>query len=162
MTVLTRAGEADWPDLADLRLAAEGMMQPTGLYTDGQLCNGRAALQARFLDGGMWIARRDGKAVGAIGLGGPAEGLWDDDPDGSLALYLSKVMAVPRSGVADRLVEFAGFRARMTGRGLLRLDCIARNAKLRARWERSGFRFLRTVDGPEYEAALFERPVGVG
>lgn len=157
MIEFTRAAQAHWPALADLRAIAETTMRPSGLYTEQQLGNGRCHLRAQFERGDMHIAWRDGRPVGAIGLSESGPAFWDDDPDSAKALYISKVMATPGLGISSWLIGYAQFRSIDLGRPLLRLDCIARNPVLRALWESRGFEFLRTVDGPEYEAALFER-----
>jgi GNAT superfamily N-acetyltransferase len=151
-------GQPGWDALTKLRAVTQETMRATGLYSEEQLARGMTELRRRFERRTMWLATCGDGVVGAIGLDGRDDRLWDDDEP---ALYLYKVMAVPGLGVGPRLAGFAELQARRRGLPLLRLDCLRGNAPLHAWWKSQGFRHLRDVEFPGYSAgALFEKETG--
>ena len=155
---LTRATEVDAATLVALYdeasawLMARGLRQwPPGWWTQ--------AVVVRELRAGheMYLARRDGQALGKLTL------LWDDPemwgeqpPDAGYVHGLCIVRAAAGLGLGAALLDGAGQRVRARGRRWLRLDCMAANSRLRAYYERLGF--VYRGEGEEGWAALYERP----
>ncbi len=137
--------------------------------------------QQRFRAGGGWpvpfprepieegirrrefhVAERGPVAVATFSLS------WDDPrfwgPQPPVAGYLHK-LAVRRSeahlGVGRELIEWIARRTRAEGRSLLRLDCLAANARLVAYYEAAGFRKVRAIrlgpPAPPFDFQLMER-----
>jgi GNAT superfamily N-acetyltransferase len=87
---------------------------------------------------------------------------WPDMPPGSAA-YLHR-LAVRRSfaggGVSTALLEWAVGETRRHRRPCLRLDCEASRTRLRAVYERFGFRYHSERQVGPYFVARYEYPVG--
>ena len=101
----------------------------------------------------FFLAVVDGEPAGCIKFQLEDQLFWPDRPEGEAAFVHRLVVrrAFKGRGVARALLEWAMGHARGQGRGLLRLDCDANRAKLRALYESCGFRFhsYRQV-GPYY------------
>lgn len=91
-----------------------------------------------IMQGHTWLARLDGEAVGTITLEW-SDALWDTRSGD--AGYVHR-LAVHRSasGLGLRLLEWAAEAVSLRGRSILRLDCVARNHRLRTYYEAAGFR----------------------
>lgn len=121
-----------------------------------------AALQAAYPQAEMYVGFQDGEATAGIILLTDDPLFWPDVRPGE-SLFRHKLAVVPAfqgSGVASAMLSFARARARTHGKRYLRLDFAAERPKLRAFYERHGFRRSgeRTVEG--FDAALYERKVG--
>ena len=93
--------------------------------------------------GEVYVARRDGRAVGTFTLQWSDELFW---PGASEAAGYIHRIAVRRDarGLGDELLRFAERVTAATGRKLLRLDCFSGNSALCSYYERAGF--VRVAD----------------
>jgi GNAT superfamily N-acetyltransferase len=86
---------------------------------------------------------------------------WPDMPTGEAA-YVHR-LAVKRAfaggGVSRALMEWAVAKAREHGRRALRLDCEASRMRLRAVYERFGFRHHSDREVPPYFVSRYEYPL---
>jgi GNAT superfamily N-acetyltransferase len=108
--------------------------------------------------GHTWLGYLDGVAAATITLTW-ADPLWP--PDDGLAGYVHR-LAVRRTaaGLGARLLEWAAGAIRDEGRSVLRLDCVATNARLRAYYESAGFRHrgdVREAGGPRALLSRYEK-----
>jgi GNAT superfamily N-acetyltransferase len=111
--------------------------------------------------GSYFIARKNGEVTGVVRLDLEDPYFWPEIENGS-SLYVHK-LAVSRAsaglGVAALLLAFAQERARNLGRPVLRLDCVADRAPLRALYERSGFSLHSVIRKGETSFARYELPL---
>jgi GNAT superfamily N-acetyltransferase len=112
----------------------------TIMWVEGELEEHRVRAEA---DAGMFIvAEADGQVIGAIRFQLEDQLFWPD-VDGSDSAFVHR-LAVRRShagqGVSTLLLQWAVDRARALGKRYLRLDCDAERTRLRALYERFGFR----------------------
>jgi GNAT superfamily N-acetyltransferase len=110
----------------------------TIMWVEGELEEPRVRAEA-----GMFaVAESDGRIVGAIRFQLDDPLFWPDI-DGSDSAFVHR-LAVRRShagqGVSTALLQWAVDRARELGKRYLRLDCDADRTRLRAVYERFGFR----------------------
>jgi len=99
------------------------------------------------LSGETWVARRAGVPIATITLGW-ADPLWPDD---QLAGYVHRLARTRDAvGIGDHLLRWAIDRVRERGRDVVRLDCVASNARLRTFYEARAFlhRGDAAVGGP--------------
>lgn len=106
--------------------------------------------------------------VDADGVVGGLRLLWSDEPvwrrEDCFAAYVHGLM-VRRSpaarGLGAALLSWAAEQGRARGAPLLRLDCVERNAALRAYYARLGFREVgrRDFAGAWLSATLLEQPL---
>ncbi|MFF5034598.1 GNAT family N-acetyltransferase [Nocardia salmonicida] len=87
--------------------------------------------------GETWLVAVEGKLAATVTLDW-SDPLWADDAE--CAGYVHR-MAVRRgaAGIGGQILGWAADTTRDHGRGLLRLDCVATNDRLRAYYERAGF-----------------------
>src|SRR5262245_7465683 len=111
------------------------------MWEDGEL--DAAAIRAEVTSGMYHLAVIDGEPAGAIRFQLEDQLFWPDRPQGEAAFVHRLVArrAFKGRGVARALLDWATGHARAQGRSLLRLDCDANRAKLRALYESCGFRF---------------------
>jgi GNAT superfamily N-acetyltransferase len=112
----------------------------TIMWVEGELEEHRVRAEA---DAGMFVvADCDGTVIGAIRFQLEDQLFWPD-VDGSDSAFVHR-LAVRRShagqGVSTALLQWAVDRARGSGKRYLRLDCDADRPRLRALYERFGFR----------------------
>ncbi len=110
----------------------------TIMWVEGELEEPRVRAEA-----GMFVvAESDGRIVGAVRFQLDDPLFWPDI-DGSDSAFVHR-LAVRRShagqGVSTALLQWAVDRARGLGKRYLRLDCDADRTRLRAVYERFGFR----------------------
>jgi GNAT superfamily N-acetyltransferase len=134
------------------------------MWEDGELDADK--IRAEVTAGMFHLAVVDGQPAGAIRFQLEDPLFWPDRPEGEAAFVHRLVVsrAFKGRGVARGLLEWAIRHAAAQGRGLLRLDCDANRAKLRALYESCGFRFhsYRQV-GPYYVARYeIETAQGLG
>jgi GNAT superfamily N-acetyltransferase len=119
---------------------------------DANAIAGDVAQGAFFL---AWVA---GEAAGTVRFQLEDPLFWPDAPS-SEAAYVHRLAVRRRfagSGVSTALLTWAADRARASGRRVLRLDCTASRVKLRALYERFGFRYHSDREVGPYVVARYE------
>ncbi|MEV4436551.1 GNAT family N-acetyltransferase [Streptomyces sp. NPDC049585] len=121
----------------------------------------------RVMDGGeVWLAQAAGRVVGAWELWWQDEDAWGPQPP--TAGYVHRLMVDHGSvapGTGRRLLQAAEHRVAEAGRTLVRLDCLAGNARLNAYYLGAGYRAVGRKEGkPQPGGApksftLLEKPV---
>jgi ribosomal protein S18 acetylase RimI-like enzyme len=92
----------------------------------------------------VFVARRGAELLGTITLRQSDEPVWESDA--RRALYVHKLASLRRPegrGVGAAMLQWAQDFARRAGRDCLRLDTWHDNARMRAYYERQGFRHVR-------------------
>jgi len=119
------------------------------------------AIHAEVGAGMFWIAEQGSEIAGVVRFQLEDALMWPDARAGEAA-YVHR-LAVRRSGaggaVSSALLDFAVRRTRELGRGRLRLDCEAGRPRLRAVYERYGFRYHSDRRVGPYLVARYELPV---
>ena len=105
------------------------------------------------------MARFDGQAAGCVRFQLEDPQFWPDVPGGdSVFIHRLAVRRAFSGGVVSKaLMDWAAARGRHLRRTYLRLDCEADAAKLRALYERHGFRLHSERDVGPYRVARYER-----
>jgi GNAT superfamily N-acetyltransferase len=118
-------------------------------------------------EGNTWLAVGEEAVLATVTLDWD-DPLWADRP--ASAGYVHR-LAVRRSaaGLGARLLDWAADTAASAGRGVLRLDCVASNGRLRSYYEAAGFRHCgdarvgappgSRADGPGVAVSRYERQV---
>ena len=121
---------ADWVERLD----------GTTMWVEGELERARVSDEAAA--GQFVVAEADGRIVGAIRFQLEDRLFWPD-LDGSDSAFVHR-LAVRRThagrGISTELLQWSVDRARSLGKRYLRLDCDADRMRLRALYERFGFR----------------------
>jgi GNAT superfamily N-acetyltransferase len=128
--VETLTEAADWIERLD----------GTTMWVEGELEEHRIRVEA---EAGMFVvAEIDGQVVGAIRFQLEDRLFWPD-LDGGDSAFVHR-LAVRRAnagqGISTALLQWSADRARSLGKRYLRLDCDAERTRLRALYERFGFR----------------------
>ena len=85
---------------------------------------------------------------------------WPEMPDdGAYVPRLAVRRAFAGKGISSELLRWAAARASALGRRFLRLDCEAARPRLRAFYERFGFRHHSDREVPPYFVARYELPL---
>jgi GNAT superfamily N-acetyltransferase len=141
--VLRPAVAADTPLIVDLLTAAARWVEQldgTVMWVEGEL--DEDAVRAEAGAGMFVLAESGGQAVGTLRFQLEDPLFWPD-LDASESAFVHR-LAVRRDfagrGVSTALLAWAVDRARTVGRRYLRLDCDAERSRLRALYERFGFR----------------------
>ena len=105
--------------------------------------------------GEVYTAGFDKVRIGIVRL------TWTDPywPDDDLAGYVHSVAirtAMHGQGVGSSILSWAALKVRQRGKRFLRLDCLARNRRLRRYYEDHGFVCRGEVTDRDYIAALYE------
>lgn len=116
----------------------------------------------RDVGAGMhFLAEVEGEIAGTIRFQLEDEEYWPDLPSSDCAFVHR--LAVRReyagTGVASALLDWAAARGRELGRGRLRLDCDYDRPRLRAFYERNGFRHHSDRQVGSFFVARYERPL---
>src|SRR5258705_11986011 len=142
--VIRQAGGDDSRALVEtLREAADWVTQLDGttMWVEGELEEPRVRAEAKA--GLFVVAEVGGQVVGAIRFQLEDQLFWPD-LDGRDSGFVHR-LAVRRAnaghGISMALLQWTVERARSLGRRYLRLDCDADRPRLRALYERFGFRF---------------------
>ena len=129
------------------------------MWKDDELSAARIAADVRT--GLYFVAEREGEAAGIVRFQLEDPIFWPDVPEGEAA-YIHR-LAVRRRfagvGVPQELMNWAAERTRSIGRRLLRLDCEAEREKLRAMYQRFGFRHHSDRQVGPYFVARYEYEV---
>jgi protein-tyrosine phosphatase len=99
-----------------------------------------AMIERRIAQGEVFMARSGGEVVGSFALHHDDPIVWGDGPP--VAFYLHNLVVRRRSsgrGIGRELLAWAERDTAARGRPLLRLDCVASNATLRAYYAGAGF-----------------------
>lgn len=119
-------------------------------------------IAADVADGQFFIAEVGGRTAGTVKFQLEDALFWPDVPRGEAA-YVHR-LAVKRAfagqGVSTALLQWAAERARALGRRFLRLDCEASRPKLRALYERFGFRHHSDRQVGPYFVARYQLELG--
>lgn len=112
----------------------------TIMWVEGELEQGRVRAEA---DAALFVVGEvDGRVVGAIRFQLEDRLFWPDldAADSAFVHRLAVRRAFAGQGISTALLEWAVDRARTLGKRYLRLDCDADRSRLRALYERFGFR----------------------
>jgi GNAT superfamily N-acetyltransferase len=128
----------------------------TIMWVEGELEAARVRAEA---DAGMFVlAEVNGRVAGAVRFQLEDRLFWPD-LDGSDAAFVHR-LAVRRAfagqGVSKALLEWTVDRARALGKRYLRLDCDAERSRLRAFYERFGFRLHSYRQVGSYYVSRYE------
>jgi GNAT superfamily N-acetyltransferase len=90
---------------------------------------------------------------------------WADPywPDDNLAGYVHSIAVrsdMHGQNLGGLILFWAMMKTRQAERQFLRLDCLARNDRLRRYYEEQGFIYRGAVNDHDYAAALYEREIG--
>jgi ribosomal protein S18 acetylase RimI-like enzyme len=127
---------------------------------------GHEHIARRIEEHEVYLVARDGNledATATVTVQWSDREFWGDRGDDGAAVYVHGLAVRPAfagRAIGAKLIDFAAERARQRGRSLVRLDCMASNAKLRAYYAGLGFELVETrcVHG-RFESALLERAV---
>jgi predicted N-acetyltransferase YhbS len=128
----------------------------TIMWVEGELETARLRAEA---DAGMFVvAEVDGRVAGAVRFQLEDRLFWPD-LDGSESAFVHR-LAVKRAfagqGISTALLEWGVSRARTLGKRYLRLDCDAERSRLRAFYERFGFRLHSYRQVGSYYVSRYE------
>jgi predicted N-acetyltransferase YhbS len=120
---------AKWLDDRGMRLWQAGELSPSSITRD-------------LSEGVIFIAEDEGAAAGTIRFQLEDAQFWPDIPAGESAFVHRLAVRRRYAGglVSSELLQWAVERTRELGRRFLRLDCEAERPRLRAVYERFGFR----------------------
>lgn len=108
-----------------------------------------------------YLAEFGGDAAGTIRFQLEDDEFWPDLPSGDSA-FVHRLAVRPRfagAGVGPAMLAWAAGHARALGRTLLRLDCDRDRPRLRAFYERNGFRYHSDRQVGPHFVARYEREV---
>jgi GNAT superfamily N-acetyltransferase len=109
-------------------------------------------------DGLYYLAFEDGEAAGVARLTLDDPQVWPQATPGE-AIYVHRLAVRRRSAgatLSHALLSFAAAEAKRRGCAAVRLDCIASRPKLRAVYERFGFRYHSDHHFGPYHVARYE------
>jgi GNAT superfamily N-acetyltransferase len=159
MSVTIRlATPADTEEVSGILTEAARWLEQGGrvMWRDSELLPERIA--ADVAEGLFFIAEQDGVPAGTVKFQLEDPLFWPDEPVGEAA-YVHR-LAVRREyaghGVSQALLAWAAERAGSLNRRYLRLDCEASRPKLRAVYERFGFRHHSDRQVGPYHVARYQ------
>ena len=156
-TTVRRAALTDAPIVEDILQEASRWADAYSgvvMWETGELAPEHIASEIR--SGLFFVAETDGEAAGVIRFQLDDELFWPDLAEPSRSAFIHR-LAVRRTfagqGVSTALLQWAVDRTRMLGKLYLRLDCDDERVRLKALYERFGFRLhSRRQVGPYYVA----------
>jgi GNAT superfamily N-acetyltransferase len=156
--VIQQAGGEDTKTVSEILLEAASWLrqQNTPMWRDNELAP--EAIAADVASGLFSIGRVDGQSAGVIKFQLEDRLFWPDVPKGESAFVhrLAVRRRFARGVVSTPLLSWAVERTRDLGRSYLRLDCEASRPKLRAVYERFGFRHHSDKHVPPYFVSRYE------
>ncbi len=159
--IIRRAIPGDAGAIHALLLEAAGWVDALGvvMWEAGELDFG--AIQREIAAGQFYIADVDGRKAGAIRFQTEDLLFWPDIPQASSAFVHRLVVtrAFKGEGVSAALLQWAVGHARDLGKDWLRLDCDNDRPKLKALYERFGFRLHSHRQVGPYYVARYEYPL---
>lgn len=159
---IRRAGPEDVETIASILAEAEEWLQARGvpMWAADELAV--EPLRRDVAAGMHYLAEYSGEPAGTIRFQLEDAEYWPDLPAGEAAFVHR--LAVRRrfagSGVGAALLEWAARRARELDRAALRLDCDWDRPRLRAFYERNGFRHHSDRQVGRFFVARYERSLG--
>jgi GNAT superfamily N-acetyltransferase len=128
----------------------------TIMWIEGELEQER--VKAETAAGMFVVAEIDGRVAGAMRFQLEDRLFWPDLDDASSAFVhrLAVRRAFAAQGISTALLGWAADRARALGRRYLRLDCDAERLRLRALYERFGFRLHSYRQVGSYYVSRYE------
>jgi GNAT superfamily N-acetyltransferase len=162
MTILVRQAQpGDAPAIEALLLEAARWVDALGvvMWEDNELASDTIA--AEVAAGQFFVAECDSAIAGAIRFQLEDMLFWPDIPqqDSAFVHRLVAGRAYQGQGVSTALLQWAAAHARGLGRLFLRLDCDAQRDRLRALYERFGFRLHSYRQVGPYYVARYEYPL---
>jgi GNAT superfamily N-acetyltransferase len=155
---IRQARPEDVADVERLLVEAARWVDALGvvMWEEGEL--DAAAIAAEVAAGQFYVGEIDGTIAGAIRYQEEDRLFWPDLPEGESAFVHRLVVsrAFKGSGLSEALLAWAIEHARSRGKKALRLDCDANRAKLRALYERCGFRLHSYRQVQSYYVARYE------
>jgi len=120
----------------------------------------RQSIADQVSRGEVYLAKRDGQAIGTLTLQWADKMFWGNVPDD--AGYIHR-MAIHRAyadmKLGRHLLQWGEVKVASAGRDYLRLDCMAENQALRQYYEQAGFTYRGEVRGEGWRASLYEKKV---
>jgi GNAT superfamily N-acetyltransferase len=153
------ATSADVPAVVEtLTEAANWVEQLDGtiMWVEGELAE--VPVRAEVEAGMFVVVDIDGRVAGAMRFQLEDRLFWPDLKDGDSAFVhrLAVRRAFAGQGLSTALLQWAVDRGRELGRRYLRLDCDAQRSRLRAFYERFGFRFHSYRQVGSYYVSRYE------
>lgn len=156
-----QAQAADRGNVAEILTEAAQWLEREGMrmWRADELTPGKIANDVT--EGAFFLAERDGQAVGTIKFQLTDVEFWPDldDDDSAFVHRLAVRRTAAGTGVSTVLLAWAVQRAASLGRRFLRLDCEASRLRLRAVYERFGFRHHSDRQVGPYFVARYELDV---
>jgi GNAT superfamily N-acetyltransferase len=156
-----QATPADAPIVGELLREASRWVDALGvvMWDEGEL--DMAGIAREVGDGQFFLAEVDGVVAGAIRFQLEDLLFWPDiaQHDSAFVHRLVVARAFKGQGVSTALLEWSVEHARALGRRFLRLDCDADRPKLKALYERFGFRLHSYRQVQSYYVARYEYPL---
>lgn len=162
MIRILSATPADTVAVSAILTEAAQWLAQTGqvMWRDSELLPERIA--ADVAEGLFFLAECDGVPAGTVKFQLEDPLFWPDQPTGEAA-YVHR-LAVRRqfagNGIAQSLLDWGARRTRSLNRCYLRLDCEASRPKLRAIYERFGFKHHSDRQVGPYFVARYELKIG--
>jgi GNAT superfamily N-acetyltransferase len=161
LITVRQARRADVNAVEELLIEAARWVDALGevMWEEGELAAGRVAAEVE--EGQFFLAVVDGEPGGAIKFQLEDRLFWPDLTQSESA-FVHRLVVGRRYkglGVSTALLQWAVDRARAMGKRYLRLDCDASRPKLRALYERFGFRIHSFRQVGAYYVARYEYPL---
>jgi GNAT superfamily N-acetyltransferase len=161
---IRQAQPADAPVIEEMLREAARWVDALGvvMWEEGELDCSRIAREVA--EGQFFIAEVGGVPAGAIRFQLLDRLFWPDLAQDESAFIHRLVVkrAFKGRGVSTALLAWSAARARAIGKRFLRLDCDAQRTRLRALYERFGFRFHSYRQVGSYYVARYELPLDIG
>ncbi|HWB58851.1 MAG TPA: GNAT family N-acetyltransferase [Chthoniobacteraceae bacterium] len=168
MISIRQANAADATCIVDILREAALWLEGQGIpmWAEGEIMPQRIIDDvSRSVEGGtFYLAELDGESAGVFRLQLEDERFWPDVPAGE-SVFVHR-LAVRRKfagrGISTAILDWVAQRGREMGRKYLRLDCEASRPRLRAIYERFGFRHHSDRQVGPYYVARYEYPLSPG
>jgi GNAT superfamily N-acetyltransferase len=158
-----QARSTDEKMVSDVLLEAAAWLRQRGMpmWRDNEIVP--EVMAADIADGLFFIGKCDGDAAGVIKFQLEDKKFWPDVPDEESAFVHRLAVRRHFAGgeVSNQLLLWAAERAGQLKRRFLRLDCEATRPKLRAIYERFGFRHHSDLSVPPYFVLRYEYKIPV-